>query len=208
MLSFAISAGNSSTISTHGQLTSSPTASNYFHLPIDEEEDADIAAYERKYLTWVADSRVSSPSSSLQEQSSSHRSKRHACSADKSNPVQEILRTNNLYDLLGVPKSDNIDHMTLRRAYLARSRVCHPEFVPRPSSLLSSSNLTLVNSPMTQTRPTPSKRSPLPMTSSQIPPHDACMIRDHPHTTLSLRTPQVMQRRHSGALSLVYLMTF
>lgn len=130
MLSYAISAGNSSIIPTHSQLTSSPIASNYFHLPIDEEEDADIAAYERKYLTWVADSRVSPSSSSLQEQSSSHRSKRHTCSADKSNLVQEILRINNLYDILGVPKSANLDHMTLRRAYLARTRVCHPEYVP------------------------------------------------------------------------------
>ncbi|KAJ2934677.1 hypothetical protein H1R20_g2424, partial [Candolleomyces eurysporus] len=44
--------------------------------------------------------------------------------------IQEILRDNDLYSILGVPTTGVLDKMTLRRAYLARSRGCHPDKFP------------------------------------------------------------------------------
>lgn len=43
--------------------------------------------------------------------------------------VKSVISNNCLYDILGVPKAPTIDKMTLRRAYLARSKACHPEYV-------------------------------------------------------------------------------
>ncbi|KAG6900582.1 hypothetical protein C0993_008299 [Termitomyces sp. T159_Od127] len=103
-----------------------PTASTYFHLPIDEEEDADIESYERKYLTWVAEPSGSSttalPPSAPPRNSTSD--------PEKAKVVQQILEINDLYDILGVAKVPHLDRMTLRRAYLSRSRACHPDKFP------------------------------------------------------------------------------
>ncbi|RXW23268.1 hypothetical protein EST38_g2586 [Candolleomyces aberdarensis] len=44
--------------------------------------------------------------------------------------IQEIIRDNDLYSILGVPTTGVLDKMTLRRAYLARSRGCHPDKFP------------------------------------------------------------------------------
>ncbi|KAF8072088.1 DnaJ domain-containing protein [Lyophyllum atratum] len=103
------------------------TASTYFYLPIDEEQDADIESYERKYLTWVAEP---SGSSTAALPPSSHPPKNYSPDPDKAKIVQQILEINNLYDILGVTKSNNLDRLTLRRAYLSRSRACHPDKFP------------------------------------------------------------------------------
>lgn len=59
----------------------------------------------------------------------------------RSREICDVLSTNNLYHILGVPRSLAIDRLTLRRAYLSRSKACHPEFVPlscsRPFSRFS-----------------------------------------------------------------------
>ncbi|KAF5382108.1 hypothetical protein D9615_004236 [Tricholomella constricta] len=102
------------------------TASTYFYLPIDEEQDADIESYERKYLTWVAE--PSGSSTAALPPSSPH--KNSASDHDKAKIVRQILEINNLYDILGVEKSPTLDRMTLRRAYLSRSRACHPDKFP------------------------------------------------------------------------------
>ena len=49
--------------------------------------------------------------------------------------ICEVLSTNDLYHILGVARSPAIDRLTLRRAYLSRSKACHPEFVSFPPSL-------------------------------------------------------------------------
>lgn len=46
-----------------------------------------------------------------------------------SREICEVLSTNDLYHILGVPCSPAIDRLALRRAYLSRSKACHPEFV-------------------------------------------------------------------------------
>ncbi|KAG5646113.1 hypothetical protein DXG03_004352 [Asterophora parasitica] len=101
------------------------TASTYFYLPIDEEQDADIESYERKYLTWVAE-----PSGSSNAPPSSPPPKRSTADSDRAKIVRHILEINNLYDILGVVKSPTLDRITLRRAYLSRSRACHPDKFP------------------------------------------------------------------------------
>ncbi|PPR04584.1 hypothetical protein CVT24_012012 [Panaeolus cyanescens] len=102
------------------------TASTYFHLPIDEEEDKDIENYERKYLTWIAEpSGSSTKSPSANSKNASHDSE------DRSDAVvKSILSNNDLYEILGVSKTGTLDKMALRRAYLARSRACHPDKFP------------------------------------------------------------------------------
>ncbi|KAG5341575.1 hypothetical protein C0989_009277 [Termitomyces sp. Mn162] len=102
------------------------TASTYFHLPIDEEEDADIESYQRKYLTWVAEPSGSSTAALPPAQPP----KNPPSDSEKSKIVQQILELNDLYDILGVQKTPSLDRMTLRRAYLSRSRACHPDKYP------------------------------------------------------------------------------
>ncbi|PPQ91024.1 hypothetical protein CVT25_013949 [Psilocybe cyanescens] len=100
------------------------TASTYFHLPIDEEEDEDIEKYERKYLTWVAE-----PSgSSIKRDHTTHSN--HDSDGRGAAVVRAVLENDDLYDILGVAKSATLDKMTLRRAYLSRSRACHPDKFP------------------------------------------------------------------------------
>ena len=100
-------------------------ASTYFYLPVDENEDNDIEAYERKYLTWVAEPSGLDPSCS----SSSSASAR-CLVEEKSETLNAVLSTDDLYEILGVKKSSSLEKNTLRRAYLARSKACHPEYVP------------------------------------------------------------------------------
>jgi len=108
------------------RLSNRPPASTYFHLPIDEEEDEDIEHYERKYLTWVAE-----PSGSIRntEAHSSSSRKNQDKNGKGAAIVRAVLAHDDLYDILGVSKQTKLDKMTLRRAYLSRSRACHPEYV-------------------------------------------------------------------------------
>ena len=85
------------------------TASTYFYLPVDEEEDRVIQNYQRKYLTWVAES-----------------SPHHA--RDDS-VVNIVVSNDDLYKILGLSRQPTLDKISLRRAYLSRSKACHPEQV-------------------------------------------------------------------------------
>ncbi|KAJ3569703.1 hypothetical protein NP233_g4872 [Leucocoprinus birnbaumii] len=106
-----------------------PTASTYFHLPIDEEEDKDIEGYERKYLTWVAE--PSTPADAPSASSSQSPPPPDPSSeAERLETLKSVLSTNDLYEILGVPKESSLEKVTLRRAYLARSRACHPDKFP------------------------------------------------------------------------------
>lgn len=54
----------------------------------------------------------------------------HKSSADKRHgTIDSILALDDLYEVLGLQKSSKLDAQTLRRAYLLRSRACHPECV-------------------------------------------------------------------------------
>ncbi|KAK2463465.1 hypothetical protein APHAL10511_004551 [Amanita phalloides] len=100
------------------------TATAYFYLPIDEEEDADIAKYERKSLTWMPQQpRSSSPARTT------HTSANNSHDEQRTAVLNEILACKDLYDVLGVPKLAT-DRMMLRRAYLSRTKACHPDKFP------------------------------------------------------------------------------
>ncbi|KAF7316982.1 J domain-containing protein [Mycena chlorophos] len=102
------------------------TASSYFHLPVDEQEDEDIANYYRKRITYT---RSAGPSYGVAS-ASSPASEPWTHSTASSDEIEEILATDNLYTVLGVLKSDKLDKHSLRRAYLKRSRACHPDKYP------------------------------------------------------------------------------
>ena len=92
------------------------TASTYFYLPFDEEEDKVIQNYQRKYLTWVAE--PSDPSTSFPHRDTDERD---------DSVVKIVVSNDDLYKILGVSKQLTLDKMSLRRAYLSRSKACHPE---------------------------------------------------------------------------------
>ncbi|KAJ7158909.1 hypothetical protein C8R46DRAFT_404389 [Mycena filopes] len=121
MLSYAFSTGTSlpfPLFSTH-----SPTASTYFHLPVDEQEDKDINDYERKFITWDGDLAAGSSSPSPRTPTPPLSS-----SNERTSALNEVLASEDLYTILGVSKSDNLP--AIRRAYLLRSRSCHPDKFP------------------------------------------------------------------------------
>ncbi len=97
-------------------------ASTYFHLPIDEKEDEEINTYQRKYLTWVAE-----PSGLTPPAHPSSKADAVNADFDRSTIVEDVLSSSDLYVILGIRRNTNLDHSTLRRAYLSRSRACHPE---------------------------------------------------------------------------------
>lgn len=125
MFSYALSTGNLY-FDTRLKFLTLSTASTYFYLPIDEEEDADIENYQRKYLTWKAEP---SGSSNSTQNPNTFLSTSSTFSKDRTDILHTVLSSHDLYAILGVPKSASLDKMSLRRAYLARSKECHPEYV-------------------------------------------------------------------------------
>jgi hypothetical protein len=105
-------------------------ASAYFHtgIPVHEQEDAEIDSHQRKCLTWMAESQGESSFSSSTSPSTS---RFPPCEPHPNATVilNQVLENDNLYDILGVSRSATLDRLTLRRAYLSRSRACHPEYV-------------------------------------------------------------------------------
>jgi hypothetical protein len=99
-------------------------ASTYFHLPVDEQEDRAIESCEQKHITRMVE--PPGPSSSIQP-SVSYK--------DRSGTVNQVLSNDNLYEILGLSRSSSPDRSALRRAYLSRSKACHPESVLLPLSL-------------------------------------------------------------------------
>lgn len=93
------------------------SATAFFHLPIDEDEEEDIIAYTPKYITWLPGQSNNTPSSSKERLRNEHGSE----------TIQQILATDELYTILAIPKYSNLDKTSLRRAYLSRSKACHPE---------------------------------------------------------------------------------
>ena len=112
------------------------TATTYFSLPVEDDvEESDL----------VSSSKPPSPSppeqtsydeSDFTFSSASTSTSSLASDYEKPPPLQppkshividEILSQNDLYQILGVSRSSRIDRLVLRRAYLSRSRACHPE---------------------------------------------------------------------------------
>lgn len=117
-----------------------PAATSYFYLPVDEDEpeEPDPDPGVRKTLAWVDPERLESDESGFDSSSASTSSSSLASDFDRSQPpprpntknlavIQEILAHDDLYQILGLSRKAPFDRLSLRRAYLARSKACHPE---------------------------------------------------------------------------------
>lgn len=56
----------------------------------------------------------------------SHPSSSLASSAE----IKEVLASNDLYHILGISRSSKLEKLAIRRAYLSRSKACHPDKFP------------------------------------------------------------------------------
>jgi hypothetical protein len=106
------------------------TASAYFHLPIDDEphqDNASTPSYTRS-LSWDGSEESStdhSDDSFTRPASPVTPGSRHR----RQQEIEDILEQKDLYNILGLSRTPAPDKMELRRAYLSRSRACHPECV-------------------------------------------------------------------------------
>ncbi|EIM90828.1 DnaJ-domain-containing protein [Stereum hirsutum FP-91666 SS1] len=109
------------------------SASDYFYLPIDDEpqtegQESSLPPHAR-HISWASADDILEARA---QEAESHRSA-HAFSAKQKQQqaaIAEILAQSDLYKILGVPRAKSIDKMDLRRAYLARSKACHPDKFP------------------------------------------------------------------------------
>ncbi|KAI0784461.1 hypothetical protein C8Q75DRAFT_809950 [Abortiporus biennis] len=118
------------------------SASSYFYLPI--EEDFDETDYRgTKHISWSSssdtlDSDDSEENLSFDSSTISHTSSSPEYNASKSSSrppksravIKEVLAQEDLYKILGVSRNSRIDRLALRRAYLTRSKACHPDKFP------------------------------------------------------------------------------
>ena len=107
------------------------TASAYFYLPIDDEPHQDNSSTPSsctRSLSWDgleesstdhSDDSFTRPASPITS-GSRHR---------RQQEITDILEQKDLYNILGLSRTPAPDKMELRRAYLSRSRACHPEYV-------------------------------------------------------------------------------
>ncbi|KAI0292188.1 hypothetical protein BC826DRAFT_1097979 [Russula brevipes] len=111
------------------------SASAYFHLPIDDEpylsepSTSTISCPYTRSLSWDASEESStdhSDDSSTRPPSPITSRSRHR----RQQEIADILEQKDLYNILGVSRAAASDKMELRRAYLSRSRACHPDKFP------------------------------------------------------------------------------
>ncbi|TCD61494.1 hypothetical protein EIP91_008377 [Steccherinum ochraceum] len=114
------------------------SASSYFYLPIDDtlEDDSDFGT---KHISWegaTGDGQDSDDSDASWSSTSTFAPNDPSeiplrSTAKKSSPViEEVLGEHDLYKVLGIAHTSSLDRLTLRRAYLARSKACHPDKFP------------------------------------------------------------------------------
>ncbi|KAG1725364.1 DnaJ domain-containing protein [Suillus paluster] len=104
------------------------TASSLFYLQAVNNEDkaTENSPIHPKHIAWSPQ-----PYPSAQEQKSCDVLK-SSLSDDRfyTPEMLQVLSSDDLYCILGVPRSLTIDKVTIRRAYLSRSRACHPDKFP------------------------------------------------------------------------------
>ncbi|KAF7424351.1 hypothetical protein PC9H_009658 [Pleurotus ostreatus] len=105
-------------------------ASSYFYLPVDEDED----------LESTDDKSLIQASSSKSNRRAPPHPKTETKAPHQDPIIADILSSDDLYRVLGVERTAKLDTVSLRRAYLRRSRACHPECVFLPVLCNRSSN--------------------------------------------------------------------
>ncbi|EIN04958.1 DnaJ-domain-containing protein [Punctularia strigosozonata HHB-11173 SS5] len=95
------------------------SATSYFsYLPDNDEEDDNFVPAHSRRISWApANEPVMGAKrpQSLKEE--------HAI-------INQVNSEHDLYKILGLPRTADIDKITLRRAYLSRSKACHPDKFP------------------------------------------------------------------------------
>lgn len=139
MLSSVLSSGRFILATSESYIHLSNTASAYFYLPIDDEPHQDypstLYSYTRS-LSWGGSEESStdhSDDSFTRPASPITPGSRHR----RQQEIADILEQKDLYNVLGLSRTPAPDKMELRRAYLSRSRACHPECVFDPFILYS-----------------------------------------------------------------------
>ncbi|EPS97251.1 hypothetical protein FOMPIDRAFT_1032027 [Fomitopsis schrenkii] len=111
------------------------SATSYFHLPIEEDKDSEEEFPTSRHIAWTPsaestdseDSDLGVPPTSLALPPNRSEARRNH--KDRA-IIHEILSENDLYRILGIPRGPRTDKMALRRAYLSRSKACHPDKSP------------------------------------------------------------------------------
>ncbi|KAI0703822.1 hypothetical protein BC835DRAFT_1480349 [Cytidiella melzeri] len=121
------------------------SATTYFYLPVDEDEDPVTDNLLPKPLAWTngeidpsEDSNFSASSASTSSSSIASDFGETSSASAQCSPIarknyaviQEILSHDDLYRILGIQRKAQIDRLSLRRAYLSRSKACHPDKFP------------------------------------------------------------------------------
>lgn len=120
-------------------------ASSYFYLPIEDEtapvtdEDEQIPAHSRHIDSKAASEPESSDYDSLLPLTSRHHGNKMGATGHEP-AIAQILAQDDFYAILGLARGTT-DALALRRAYLARTKMCHPEYayllLHSPLSMLS-----------------------------------------------------------------------
>lgn len=184
-------------------------ASAFFHLPIDDEphisepSTSTISHSNARSLSWTNAAEWSAgysddtPTRSLSPVSSRSR--------HRDREITDILEQKDLYNILGLSRTAASDKVELRRAYLSRSRTCHPEYVSSRSLspfrlcvvTLSFSFHITVNFPIIPKQHMRFKRFPSRTTFSPILLQNVHMICTLPHMSFLTVAPGLLwvQRR-------------
>ncbi|KAF7789707.1 hypothetical protein EIP86_000653 [Pleurotus ostreatoroseus] len=121
------------------------SATSYFYLPVEEDPaDSDLVQLPKSRTPAHSDPYAPYDGSDFSCSSASTSSSSLDTDFDHSDApltppppppknqtvIDEILSENDLYHILGVVRSPRVDKLALRRAYLSRSKACHPDKFP------------------------------------------------------------------------------
>ncbi|KAH9999234.1 hypothetical protein BJV74DRAFT_883037 [Russula compacta] len=110
------------------------SALTYFYLPIDDEphlsepSTSTISCSYTRSLLWDGSEESSTDHSDDSLTPSSPTTSRSR--QQRQQEIADILEQKDLYHILGLSRAAASDKMELRRAYLSRSRACHPDKFP------------------------------------------------------------------------------
>jgi len=107
-------------------------ASEYFYLPIDDEFHIEEPSTSTLSHSYTRSLRWDSPEESSTDHSDDSPTRPSSPITSRSRhrrqqEITDILEQKDLYNILGLSRTAASDKMELRRAYLSRSRACHPE---------------------------------------------------------------------------------
>src|SRR6266478_3028591 len=175
-------------------------ASAYFYLPIDDEphqgDPSTLSSYTRS-LSW--DGSEGSSTDHSDDSPTRHASpitprNRHR----RQQEIADILEQKDLYNILGLSRTPAPDKMGLRRAYLSRSRACHPDYVFDPFILYSIcvdidvftlSFKSIASFLIILKQPTRFKKFPLHIMFYPTLPQSECMTHTLPHMSFLATCP-------------------